>query len=143
MTDRPTHRPGSEAEIKGYRPSYYVPYNGATPYESRVNQVRRWKHHRLCFAHVLKRFPLRLPLLPHKVLEWLDYGVDERPTFLTLYFEGVDTQGHYYGPNSVLPPLPPPPFAAFAPTSFVSSLSHGLSVSCRVRQKLDGGGAGH
>lgn len=64
--------PGSEAEIKGYRPSYYVPYNGATPYESRVNQV----------------------------LEWLDYGVDERPTFLTLYFEGVDTQGHYYGPNS-------------------------------------------
>jgi hypothetical protein len=39
--DRPTHRPGSEAKIKGYRPSYYVPYNGATPYESRVNQVRR------------------------------------------------------------------------------------------------------
>ncbi|ELR25224.1 type I phosphodiesterase/nucleotide pyrophosphatase family protein [Acanthamoeba castellanii str. Neff] len=66
--------PGSEAKIKGYRPSYYVPYNGATPYESRVNQV----------------------------LEWLDYGVDERPTFLTLYFEGVDTQGHYYGPNSAI-----------------------------------------
>lgn len=88
--------------------------------------------HMICFVHSFIS-PCAPP--PSKVLEWLDYGVDERPTFLTLYFEGVDTQGHYYGPNSV---FPPPQFAALALTSSVC-VSHMISRT----PILDGGGAGH
>lgn len=89
-------RPGSEAEIKGYRPSYYVKYNSATPYADRVTEVAplsKINNERCSLQQLFIR--------PFKVLEWLDYGVDQRPTFLTLYFEGVDSQGHSYGPDSV------------------------------------------
>ncbi len=27
---------------------------------------------------------------------------DKRPSFITLYFENVDTQGHVHGPGSVI-----------------------------------------
>jgi len=65
--------PGSEAEIKGYRPSYYVAYDESVPYKDRVERV----------------------------LEWLSYNATDRPSLITLYFESVDTNGHIYGPNTV------------------------------------------
>jgi predicted AlkP superfamily pyrophosphatase or phosphodiesterase len=35
-----------------------------------------------------------------RVLSWLDRPAGERPRFLTLYFESVDSQGHSFGPDS-------------------------------------------
>ncbi len=64
--------PGSEARIRGYRPDHWRPYDGAMPYDARVDQV----------------------------LKWLDLPAGQRPQFLSLYFEGVDTAGHFYGPHS-------------------------------------------
>jgi len=64
--------PGSEAEIQGLRPTYWLPYDGDMPGEARVAQV----------------------------LNWLDLPPDARPSFLTLYFSRVDSNGHWYGPDS-------------------------------------------
>ncbi len=64
--------PGSEADIQGVRPSYYTPFNQATPSDARVDQV----------------------------LTWLDLPPGQRPGFLTLYFDIVDSAGHGYGPDS-------------------------------------------
>lgn len=64
--------PGSEAEIQGMRPSYYIKYDDALPGEKRVDQVLAW---------------LRLP-------------PEQRPHFITLYFSEVDHAGHLYGPES-------------------------------------------
>lgn len=64
--------PGSEAEIRGYRPDHWRLYDGKMSYDARVDQI----------------------------LHWLDLPPAQRPSFLTLYFEGVDTAGHYYGPDS-------------------------------------------
>jgi predicted AlkP superfamily pyrophosphatase or phosphodiesterase len=64
--------PGSEAEIRGYRPDYWLPYDGkVTPFQ-RVDTV----------------------------LAWLDLPPGKRPDLLTLYFDAVDHQGHAYGPDS-------------------------------------------
>jgi predicted AlkP superfamily pyrophosphatase or phosphodiesterase len=62
--------PGSEAEIRGLRPHAWLPYSKAPSPAQRVEQVLRW---------------LELP---------------ERPHFVTLYFEHVDTAGHEHGPDS-------------------------------------------
>ena len=64
--------PGSEAEINGYRPSYYKAYDGTVPYSERVD----------------------------KILEWLALPDAKRPQFLTLYFEEPDLSGHHFGPAS-------------------------------------------
>ncbi len=64
--------PGSEAEINGFRPTYYRAYDGEFPYEKRVEQI----------------------------LNWLDLPDDKRPQFLTLYFDEPDHSGHKYGPAS-------------------------------------------
>jgi predicted AlkP superfamily pyrophosphatase or phosphodiesterase len=64
--------PGSEAELAGIRPTYWVPFDGATSIEVRVDRV----------------------------LDKLDLPGEERPTFLTLYFEDVDGAGHRFGPDS-------------------------------------------
>ena len=64
--------PGSEAEIHGYRPDYWKPFDGAMLPEQRVDQV----------------------------LAWLDLPADRRPSFLTLYFDAVDHAGHVHGPVS-------------------------------------------
>jgi len=63
---------GSEAEIQGTRPSYYLKYDGSVPNGKRVEQVLAW---------------LRLP-------------PERRPHFITLYFSDTDTAGHEYGPDS-------------------------------------------
>jgi predicted AlkP superfamily pyrophosphatase or phosphodiesterase len=62
--------PGSEAEIKGVRPTHWLTFDGKMPNRARVAQVLRW---------------LDLP---------------ERPGFLTLYFDTVDHDGHEFGPDA-------------------------------------------
>jgi alkaline phosphatase D len=63
---------GSEADIQGTRPSYYLKYDQTFPNARRVEQVLSW---------------LRLP-------------AERRPHFITLYFSDVDTAGHQFGPDS-------------------------------------------
>ena len=64
--------PGSEAEIQGLRPTYYLKYDDKVPNHARVEQVLAW---------------LRLPEA-------------QRPHFITVYFSEVDHQGHEHGPDS-------------------------------------------
>ncbi|KAL7638831.1 UNVERIFIED_CONTAM: hypothetical protein RMT77_010365 [Armadillidium vulgare] len=64
--------PGSDADIEGMRPTYYYVYDTSVPYDFRVNQI----------------------------LEWLALPVDERPSFLCLYFDEPDHTGHEYGPDT-------------------------------------------
>ena len=63
--------PGSEARIRGVRPTYWKPYDGDVPHEERIEQV----------------------------LDWVDMPEDERPALITLYFSTVDSAGHRYGPR--------------------------------------------
>src|ERR1700722_2650583 len=64
--------PGSEAEIQGKRPSYYLHFDDKLDDEKRVDQVIAW---------------LRLP-------------AEQRPHFITLYYSNVDHAGHAHGPDS-------------------------------------------
>lgn len=64
--------PGSEADIHGKHPDYWLPYDGAVTADQRVDQV----------------------------LAWLDLPAVQRPAFLTLYFDQVDHAGHAHGPDS-------------------------------------------
>ncbi len=64
--------PGSEAEIDGMRPWQWRVYDGAISDADRVAQV----------------------------LEWLRLPTAERPHFVTLYFDKVDSVSHEYGPDS-------------------------------------------
>jgi predicted AlkP superfamily pyrophosphatase or phosphodiesterase len=64
--------PGSEAEIAGKRPSYYLKFDPAIPNDQRIEQVLAW---------------LRLPAA-------------QRPHFITLYMAEVDGAGHEHGPES-------------------------------------------
>ncbi|MFC3076860.1 ectonucleotide pyrophosphatase/phosphodiesterase [Phenylobacterium terrae] len=66
--------PGSEAAIRGVRPSYWRPFDQKVSANDRVDQV----------------------------LAWLDEPADRWPRFLTLYFDEVDTAGHMVGPDSPL-----------------------------------------
>jgi predicted AlkP superfamily pyrophosphatase or phosphodiesterase len=64
--------PGSEANIHGRHPDYWLPYDGEVTPDQRVDQV----------------------------LAWLDLPTEQRPTFLTLYFDAVDHAGHSHGPDT-------------------------------------------
>jgi len=64
--------PGSEAPVGGMRPRYWREFDDFLPGTDRVNQV----------------------------LAWLDLPLAERPHFITLYLNDVDTMGHWYGPGS-------------------------------------------
>jgi predicted AlkP superfamily pyrophosphatase or phosphodiesterase len=64
--------PGSEAAIGGVRPTYWKPYDKQFEARARVAQV----------------------------LSWLALPPAERPSFVSLYFEEVDTAGHDFGPDS-------------------------------------------
>lgn len=64
--------PGSEAPIDNVRPTYYLQYNQAMPYQQRVDTV----------------------------MNWLTLPEDQRPSFLCMYFEGVDSAGHSFGPDA-------------------------------------------
>ena len=64
--------PGSEAEIAGQRPHYFLPYNKQMAANDRVDQV----------------------------LAWLDQPAAERPRLVTLYFENYDVAAHATGAAS-------------------------------------------
>ncbi|SHN32560.1 Predicted pyrophosphatase or phosphodiesterase, AlkP superfamily [Cyclobacterium lianum] len=63
---------GSEAPIKGIRPSYYYSFDASVPNLTRIS----------------------------KVFEWLQLPEDERPRLITLYFSDMDDVGHRYGPEN-------------------------------------------
>jgi predicted AlkP superfamily pyrophosphatase or phosphodiesterase len=63
---------GSEADIQGVRPSYYLKFDASFPNGKRVEQV----------------------------LAWLHLPPERRPHMITLYFSDTDTAGHRYGPDS-------------------------------------------
>ncbi|WP_296817308.1 ectonucleotide pyrophosphatase/phosphodiesterase [Brevundimonas sp.] len=64
--------PGSEAPIGGVRPTYWLPFEQSLTSLARVNIL----------------------------LGWLSLPPEERPRFATLYFDIVDTRGHWNGPGS-------------------------------------------
>jgi predicted AlkP superfamily pyrophosphatase or phosphodiesterase len=64
--------PGSEADIQGVRPTYYMKYDQKYPDDQRVDQVLAW---------------LKLPM-------------EQRPHFITLYMSDVDGAAHGHGPDS-------------------------------------------
>ena len=64
--------PGSDRVIRDRQPDYWRPYDKAFLANDRVDQV----------------------------LKWLDLPPNQRPAFVALYFDIVDTEGHRHGPNS-------------------------------------------
>ncbi len=68
----PMFWPGSEVEIQGVRPTYWLAFDQVMTGETRVDQL----------------------------LAWLDLPDADRPAFLTLYFDETDTAGHHDGPES-------------------------------------------
>ena len=64
--------PGSEAPVHGRHPDYWARYDRDVADNARVDAV----------------------------LDWLDLPARERPALITLYFDRVDVQGHYFGPGS-------------------------------------------
>ncbi|XP_053394488.1 uncharacterized protein LOC123525750 isoform X2 [Mercenaria mercenaria] len=63
---------GSEMNISGMQPDIWKHYNGSISYEDRVDTV----------------------------LGWLEMPDEDRPEFITLYFDEPDHEGHGSGPNS-------------------------------------------
>ena len=63
---------GSETDVQGVRPSYYLRYDSKFPNGKRVEQV----------------------------LAWLHLPAEQRPHMITLYFSDTDGAGHRYGPDS-------------------------------------------
>jgi predicted AlkP superfamily pyrophosphatase or phosphodiesterase len=64
--------PGSEAAIQGVRPDLWAHFDGSLTPDQRVDIV----------------------------LDWLDLPPPKRPSFITLYFDQVDHEGHAHGPDS-------------------------------------------
>jgi len=64
--------PGSEAEIAGKRPSFYLKFDNKLDDKKRVEQV----------------------------LAWLALPPEQRPHFIALYYANVDHEGHEHGPDS-------------------------------------------
>jgi alkaline phosphatase D len=63
---------GSESDVQGFRPTYYLKYDRTVPNPKRVEQV----------------------------LAWLHLPPEQRPHIITLYFSDTDSAGHRYGPDS-------------------------------------------
>ena len=63
---------GSEVAVDGIRPSRWRPYEHEKPYQERVDEV----------------------------LSWYDSAPEYQPRFAAVYFDRVDTAGHYTGPDS-------------------------------------------
>jgi predicted AlkP superfamily pyrophosphatase or phosphodiesterase len=64
--------PGSDIAISGRYPTRYRTFDHNLPPADRTNQV----------------------------LEWLALPAEERPSFITLYYSDLDTDGHGYGPDA-------------------------------------------
>ena len=65
--------PGTQAEIHGKRPSFWQLFDSSVQPDARVDQA----------------------------LAWLDLPPDQRPAFVSLYFEQADVAAHNYGPGSL------------------------------------------
>jgi predicted AlkP superfamily pyrophosphatase or phosphodiesterase len=65
--------PGTQAEIRGTRPTYWQLFDANVSPDARVTQV----------------------------LAWLDLPPVRQPEFISLYFEQADAAGHNYGPDSL------------------------------------------
>lgn len=63
---------GSEVPHDGIRPARWTPYQHDKPYQERVDEV----------------------------LAWYDGPAEKSPRFAAIYFDRVDTAGHYTGPRS-------------------------------------------
>lgn len=63
---------GSEARVKGVRPTYYYNYNEKIDIRDRIQTV----------------------------VNWLSLPAEKRPHLITFYFPQVDHEGHKHGPNS-------------------------------------------
>lgn len=64
--------PGSEVNIEYRRPDYFHYYDHNRLYSDRIKGI----------------------------IEWLQLPYNERPKFITVYFDAADTDGHKYGPDS-------------------------------------------
>jgi len=64
--------PGSEAHIGGRDPTYLDKFNKSE----------------------------KLPSKVHRVMEWLDKDIQDRPQFIATYVPHIDVDGHKFGPNS-------------------------------------------
>jgi predicted AlkP superfamily pyrophosphatase or phosphodiesterase len=64
--------PGSEVDFNGIRPADWWPFNEKLSNDRRVNAV----------------------------IDWMRRPADIRPELVTLYFDTVDTAGHFFGPAS-------------------------------------------
>jgi len=64
--------PGSNVAIKNVRPSFWRDFDGKVSADQRVEQI----------------------------LQWIDLPPEQRPVFMTLYFDQVDHGGHDFGPDS-------------------------------------------
>jgi alkaline phosphatase D len=69
--------PGSEAQIAGFRPTWYARFDGKTEATDAVQQAR------IDNAAALLRLP-----------------ESERPHFITIYYSEPDHEGHEYGPDA-------------------------------------------
>ncbi|MBU1370052.1 MAG: ectonucleotide pyrophosphatase/phosphodiesterase [Bacteroidetes bacterium] len=69
---------GSEADVKGIRPSIWKKYDHGFPYEQRIDTV----------------------------IAWLQLPEEERPRLIMWYFDEPDSSGHHFGPeNDSLQPV--------------------------------------
>jgi predicted AlkP superfamily pyrophosphatase or phosphodiesterase len=64
--------PGTQAEIRGVRPTYWQLFDPTVSPDKRIQQA----------------------------LAWLDLPANQQPSFVSLYFEQTDVAGHNYGPDS-------------------------------------------
>jgi predicted AlkP superfamily pyrophosphatase or phosphodiesterase len=64
--------PGSQAAIRGVRPTHWRPYDESIGNDARVDQL----------------------------VAWLDVSAAQQPRFATLYIEVIDEVGHAFGPRS-------------------------------------------
>lgn len=64
--------PGSELNLEYRRPDYFENYEHLRDYDKRVEGV----------------------------LDWLKLPINQKPKFITLYFDAADTYGHRFGTNS-------------------------------------------
>jgi alkaline phosphatase D len=64
--------PGSEAQIAGFRPTYYLKFDDKIDDNARIQQV----------------------------LAWLHLPATDRPHFITLYYAEPDHEGHEFGPDA-------------------------------------------
>ncbi|KAB7506304.1 Ectonucleotide pyrophosphatase/phosphodiesterase family member 1, partial [Armadillidium nasatum] len=100
--------PGSDADIQGMRPTYYYVYDTSVPFDfelikdyekyPRGTPLKLVAISKDCCDIITLRSKTRLDYT--KILEWLALPVDERPSFLCLYFDEPDSTGHEYGPDT-------------------------------------------